>query len=73
VQAEHAVKDPILEGRTYPTVYLAKEEFEQIKKPAHTTFFIVLQALRDITVSLYFSLKISHVVQEGIRTLPPRF
>ena len=65
-QVEHAVKDQILEGYIYPTVYLAKEEFEQIKKPADTTFFVVLRDLRDITVSAYFSLKISHVAMAGI-------
>jgi hypothetical protein len=60
--ATHATKDPILAQHIYPTVYLTKEEFEQIKKPTDTTFFIVLRDLRDITVSLYFSLKISHPV-----------
>jgi hypothetical protein len=60
--AAHATKDPILARHIYPTVYLTKEEFEQIKKPTDTTFFIVLRDLRDITVSLYFSLKISHLL-----------
>jgi len=61
-----AIKDPILKSYIYPTVYLAKEKFEQIEKPPNSTFFIVLRDLRDITVSMYFSLKISHVVLEGI-------
>ena len=57
----HAIIDPILAGHIYPTVYLTKEKFDQIKKPADSAYFVVLRDLRDVTVSAYFSLKISHV------------
>jgi len=60
-EVAHAIKDLILAGHIYPTVYLTKEKFDQIKRPAHSTLFVILRDLRDITVSTYFSLKISHV------------
>ena len=66
IQVDHAVNDPILEGRIYPNIYLTKTEFERINKPINTTFFIVLRDLRDITVSAYFSLKFSHVIMGKI-------
>jgi hypothetical protein len=61
LRLEHVVKDPILAGHIYPTVFLTKEEFEGINKPADTTFFVILRDLRDITISTYFSLKYSHI------------
>jgi len=64
--ADHVVQDPIIPSYIYPTVYLTKEKFDQIAKPADSTFFIVLRDLRDITVSAYFSLKVSHVDLAGI-------
>jgi len=62
----HVMKDPIIAGHIYPTVYLTKEKFDQIKRPADSRFFVILRDLRDITVSAYFSLKISHVAMGEI-------
>jgi len=63
---DHAIKDPILTGYIYPTVYQTKEKFDQISRPADSAFFVILRDLRDITVSAYFSLKISHAAMGKI-------
>jgi hypothetical protein len=62
----HLIKDPILPGHIYPAVCMTKEEFDKIKSPADSALFVVLRDLRDITVSMYFSLKISHVLMGNI-------
>jgi hypothetical protein len=33
LEVAHGIKDPILAGHIYPTVYLTKEKFDQIKNP----------------------------------------
>lgn len=55
------LKDPIIKGKVYPTVYVTKEQFDSIKLPQNSKRFIVIRDLRDTLVSMYFSFKISHV------------
>jgi Sulfotransferase domain len=57
---EHFLKDPIVAGKIYPAVYVSKYQFDRVQKPASCIHFVVLRDLRDIAVSAYFSLKISH-------------
>jgi len=58
--AAQFLKDPIIVGAIYPTVYVTKRLFDRTKKPENTSYFVVLRDLRDTAVSAYFSLKLSH-------------
>lgn len=57
VQVRHY---PIQRGSVYPTVYLAKREFDRVALPADSRVFVVIRDLRDTLISAYFSFKISH-------------
>ncbi len=58
--AKQFLKDPIIVGGIYPTVYVTKRMFDRTKKPENARHFVVLRDLRDTAVSAYFSLKLSH-------------
>jgi len=53
---------PIVAGHVYPTVYVTRQQYEFVAKPAGSRFFYMLRDLRDTLISAYFSLKISHPV-----------
>ena len=44
----------------YPTVYVTREQFESVKLSVGWKRFIVIRDPRDTLISLYFSLKTSH-------------
>jgi lipopolysaccharide transport system ATP-binding protein len=52
----------IQEGAVYPTVYLTRQELEEVTLPAESRIFVVIRDLRDTLVSAYFSFKISHPI-----------
>jgi len=51
---------PIQPGKVYPTVYVTKQQFDHVRRPAGARHFVVIRDLRDTLVSWYFSLKFSH-------------
>jgi len=51
---------PLQPGKVYPTVYVTKQQFDQVHLPAGARRFVVIRDLRDTLVSWYFSLKHSH-------------
>jgi hypothetical protein len=55
------LKRPIRSGMIYPSIFVSKEEFDIIALPPFSRRFVVIRDLRDALVSLYFSLKISHL------------
>lgn len=60
------LKNPLLPGKVYPTLYLTYEQFHQQKLPKHYQFLFIIRDLRDSLVSLYYSMKVSHPLdQEG--------
>jgi lipopolysaccharide transport system ATP-binding protein len=52
---------PLLPGRVYTTCYVTCQEFHSVSLPEPWHRFIVIRDLRDTVVSLYFSLRYSHV------------
>jgi lipopolysaccharide transport system ATP-binding protein len=63
---EQVLKEPIVEGCVYPTVYLTREELESARLPRSARRFVVIRDLRDTLISLYYSVKVSHpaIVEE---------
>ncbi len=62
---EHFINAPVLPGKIYPTVYLPKQTIDDITLPADTRFFVILRDPRDTLVSLYYSSKVSHVLEKN--------
>lgn len=62
---EHFLKGEVLVGGIYPTVYLPRQVVERVRVPADTRFFVVLRDPRDTLISLYYSQKISHVLDKN--------
>jgi lipopolysaccharide transport system ATP-binding protein len=56
----------ICRNTVYAAAYLSKQEYESLRPPVDSRYFIVLRDPRDILVSGYYSLKFSHVVLPGI-------
>lgn len=54
------LRDPILPGRVYPTVYVTKEQFHSVPLPETWKRFVIIRDLRDTLISVYFSVKFSH-------------
>ncbi|MCQ6274866.1 sulfotransferase domain-containing protein [Bacillus sp. V3B] len=61
----HFFKHPIQQGKIYPALFLTKQQFYSVKLPANYKKFIIIRDLRDTFISLYFSLKISHVINNS--------
>lgn len=53
---------PIRSGAIYPTLYLARWDFDRVFLPPNSRRFVIIRDLRDTLVSWYFSMKISHVL-----------
>lgn len=53
-------------GLVYPTVYMTKEQFEQLNISFDYQLFVVIRDLRDTLVSAYFSFRYSHPDDPGI-------
>ena len=58
-------REKIRPGAIYPTVYATKQDFDSIIASTNLSYrkFLVIRDLRDVLISLYFSLKISHPLQ----------
>jgi hypothetical protein len=54
---------PVLCGAVYPTVYLTRQELDQVSLPPDTKIFVVIRDLRDTLISAYYSFKITHPIQ----------
>jgi hypothetical protein len=65
VENRQFLESPIYRGRVYPTLYVTKQEFDQVAKGPDWRRFVVIRDLRDTLVSAYFSIKLSHPVLEG--------
>jgi len=63
----HVLVDPIKPGMIYPGVYLSREQFNAIVIPQPDIKFIIIRDLRDTLISWYFSLKISHPINERVQ------
>lgn len=51
---------PVLSGKIYPTLYITREQFLAVPRPADSQYFVMVRDLRDTLVSAYFSIKYSH-------------
>jgi Sulfotransferase domain len=62
-------EEPIRPGAIYAALYMTREEFDGLRLPPGSQRLIVIRDLRDTLVSLYFSVKFSHlstpVIDEG--------
>jgi Sulfotransferase domain len=56
----------ICRNTIYTAAYITKEQYDNLNRPADSRHFIVLRDPRDILVSGYYSLKVSHAVEPGI-------
>ena len=54
---------PIEPGKVYPTLYVTRQQFRQVRLPRHSRWFVVIRDLRDTLISGYFSIKHSHVMR----------
>ncbi len=54
------LKEPLLAGRIYPTVYVTRDQFYGVQLPQTWKRFIIIRDLRDTLVSVYFSIRFSH-------------
>ncbi len=61
-------REPLSQGKIYPTAYLSRPEFEALDLPEKWIRFIVIRDFRDAFVSAYWSLKLSH--PEGLGAGP---
>jgi hypothetical protein len=63
---EHGQLRPeaIVPGHVYPRAYLTREELEAVGVPAGAHTFLVIRDLRDVLVSAYYSLMVSHPTGE---------
>ncbi len=64
----HFLAAPVQQGKIYPTVYLAHEQFRQARLPDKWVRFVIIRDLRDTMISAYFSIKESHPPIGPIRT-----
>jgi lipopolysaccharide transport system ATP-binding protein len=53
---------PIQPGKVYPTIYVTKQEFDNVAIPAGSRRFVVIRDLRDTLVSWYYSSRVSHAI-----------
>lgn len=64
----HVTADPIIRGGVYTPVYLTHHRFMQtVDQSIPQKRFVVIRDLRDMLVSWYFSLKVSHGLTEGTK------
>lgn len=47
-------------GKIYPTLYVTREQFLAVPRPADSRYFVIIRDLRDTLVSAYFSIRYSH-------------
>jgi lipopolysaccharide transport system ATP-binding protein len=59
-------QQPVQPGRIYPTLYITKQEFDSVAKPANHRRFVIIRDLRDTLVSGYFSLRYSHPLSGNV-------
>ena len=55
---------PVQPGKVYPTAYVTKQQFDQVRLPLNWRRFVIIRDLRDTLVSAYFSIKLSHPIIE---------
>jgi hypothetical protein len=60
VYVAHFLSSAIQKGKVYPTVYVTKEQFDNVQLPENWRRFIIIRDLRDTLISAYFSIKVSH-------------
>jgi len=49
-------------GKIYPTAYVTKQQFDSVRLPRNWRRFVIIRDLRDVLVSAYFSIKLSHPI-----------
>ncbi|NIN67295.1 MAG: hypothetical protein GTO63_21865 [Anaerolineae bacterium] len=54
------LESPLHPGMVYPTLYVTKQEFDEVDVGHDWRRFVIIRDLRDTLVSAYFSIKISH-------------
>lgn len=59
-KVNHILNSGLKDGYIYPTVYLDYDKFQKLKLPKNYKYLIIFRDLRDVLVSLYFSLLKSH-------------
>jgi lipopolysaccharide transport system ATP-binding protein len=66
VLGRHLLDEGVKPGRIYPTVYALKEEVDRVPLPPDTRRVVIVRDLRDTLVSWYFSMKISHLIDDDL-------
>ena len=59
---EQFLKNQIICGGVYPTLYVTKEQFYNATLPRNYKKFLIIRDLRDTLISGYFSIRFSHKV-----------
>ena len=54
-------------GLVYPALFLRRDELAQLPPLFHAQRFVVIRDLRDTLVSLYFSVKVSHPINDNVK------
>lgn len=67
-EQDYLRREPLSQGKIYPTAYLSRPQFEALELPEKWIRFIVIRDFRDAFVSAYWSLKLSH--PEGLGARP---
>ncbi|MFC2155561.1 sulfotransferase domain-containing protein [Acidobacteriota bacterium] len=68
VGQDQFLRERVITGACYPTIYLPKEKFETVSIPANHRKFVIIRDLRDTLVSFYFSTKYSHpIIHKNIK------
>lgn len=60
VENRQFLESPLHPGMVYPTLYVTKQEFDEVEVGHDWRRFVIIRDLRDTLVSAYFSIKISH-------------
>jgi hypothetical protein len=60
------LQQPIIAGRIYPTLFVCRTQFGEVKVPENHYKFVVIRDLRDTLLSLCFSMLFSHAPGDGI-------
>jgi hypothetical protein len=69
VKCAQFIWDDIIPGKIYPTVYLPRTLLYKKALPGRSRHFVVLRDLRDILVSAFFSMTVSHPEVGNVRSV----
>ncbi|NMC13295.1 MAG: hypothetical protein GYA34_10495 [Chloroflexi bacterium] len=53
---------PVQQGKVYPTLYITRQQYDNVLLPVNCHHFLIFRDLRDTLVSAYYSFKNSHPI-----------